>query len=51
MLEPSDPEAFTGSRTESGERLLQVINDVKDYAIFMFDPGAWVAKRKLTHIS
>src|SRR5260370_32404419 len=42
MSEPSDPELFTHSRGESGERLLQLIENVKDYAIFMLETGGHV---------
>jgi PAS domain-containing protein len=43
MFEPSNPEVFMDSRSQSEEQLLKLIENVKDYAIFMLDPRGRVA--------
>src|SRR5580692_5492359 len=43
MSRPGDSEPFTDSRDESREHLLQLIENIKDYAIFMLDARGHVA--------
>jgi hypothetical protein len=42
MSGPSDSKVFTSAAGESKEQLLQLIENVKDYAIFMLDPRGHV---------
>jgi PAS domain S-box-containing protein len=42
MSRPSDSEGLTSAGGESKEQLLRLIENVKDYAIFMLDPRGHV---------